>query len=434
MGVGDLWTRTLVYFGIAEEDEEWADDDENGYRAEESLERSYRERPNVRRLTPRRRGQDFEDWTESDEEQATAAVPDGAAPNRGGAEPELRPRPSRPAAELQRRAADRRQVQAVDPGHPQPPERGHGAVEAADRLLERPHLRTERRHAARRRQGLPADAPERRGVGRAARPADRTRRFLQPGLTATWRPACRRRARRRTRSGEGEGRLNALAGRDRERADVRVRLRDRLQPHADRLHHHVVDPDAVLAQRGSAVPLRRVRALPALVAAPAAVLGRAARLVADHRPPRTRGRGEGRDRALGTAPLERRRHGVHTGRAQARALPAQPVSRVQPARRRRAVTGRRHELRGRVARTGGSRRPRRDAREGAGRPAEPRAAARDDARLRRKGRCRREGAREARGRAHRRGGAPRGAVDRARRAGAPRAAVRGGTAGGDVAQ
>src|SRR5829696_3361395 len=75
MGVGDLWTRTLVYFGIAEEDEEWVDDDENGYRAEESLERSYRERPNVRRLTPRRRGEDFEDWTESDEEQATARVP-----------------------------------------------------------------------------------------------------------------------------------------------------------------------------------------------------------------------------------------------------------------------------------------------------------------------------------------------------------------------
>ena len=75
MGVGDLWARTLVYFGIAEEDEDWADEDENGYRAEESLERSYRERPNVRRLTPRRSGPDFEDWTESDEERATARVP-----------------------------------------------------------------------------------------------------------------------------------------------------------------------------------------------------------------------------------------------------------------------------------------------------------------------------------------------------------------------
>ena len=34
------------------EDEDWDDDD--GYAAEESLEQSYRERPNVRRLTPRR--------------------------------------------------------------------------------------------------------------------------------------------------------------------------------------------------------------------------------------------------------------------------------------------------------------------------------------------------------------------------------------------
>src|SRR5881392_2077911 len=73
MALGDLWNRTLVYFGIAEEDDDW--DDEDGYIAEESLERSYRERPNVRRLTPRRRGPDFEDWTESDEERATARVP-----------------------------------------------------------------------------------------------------------------------------------------------------------------------------------------------------------------------------------------------------------------------------------------------------------------------------------------------------------------------
>ena len=54
MALGDLWSRTLVYFGIAEEDDDW--DDEDGFAAEESLEQSYRERPNVRRLTPRRRG------------------------------------------------------------------------------------------------------------------------------------------------------------------------------------------------------------------------------------------------------------------------------------------------------------------------------------------------------------------------------------------
>ena len=70
MALGDLWSRTLVYFGIAEEDDDW--EDEDGYAAEESLEQTYRERPNVRRLTPRRRSQDFDDWTESEADQPTS--------------------------------------------------------------------------------------------------------------------------------------------------------------------------------------------------------------------------------------------------------------------------------------------------------------------------------------------------------------------------
>src|SRR3954468_18795756 len=68
MSFGDLWARTLVYFGIAEEDEEW---DEDGYLTDEELQRSYAERPNVRRLTPRRQRRDQDDWT-SDPEAATA--------------------------------------------------------------------------------------------------------------------------------------------------------------------------------------------------------------------------------------------------------------------------------------------------------------------------------------------------------------------------
>jgi cell division inhibitor SepF len=75
MALGDLWSRTLVYFGIAEEDDDW--EDEDGYAAEESLEQSYRERPNVRRLTPRRSKQDFDDWTESEsdaDQQPTSRV------------------------------------------------------------------------------------------------------------------------------------------------------------------------------------------------------------------------------------------------------------------------------------------------------------------------------------------------------------------------
>src|SRR5437870_4685708 len=64
MGFADVWNRTLVYFGIAEEDEEW---DGEGYLANEELERTYAERPNVRRLAPRRR-RDVDDWTDPDPE------------------------------------------------------------------------------------------------------------------------------------------------------------------------------------------------------------------------------------------------------------------------------------------------------------------------------------------------------------------------------
>src|SRR5579872_4459251 len=85
MALGDLWSRTLVYFGIAEEDDDW--DDEDGYAAEESLEQTYRERPNVRRLTPRRRGHEYDDWTESEADGPTARAP----AVRGGRVREMRP-------------------------------------------------------------------------------------------------------------------------------------------------------------------------------------------------------------------------------------------------------------------------------------------------------------------------------------------------------
>ncbi len=49
MSFTDLWNRTLVYFGIAEEEEDW---DEDGYVTNEQIEDTYRrrERQNVRRL------------------------------------------------------------------------------------------------------------------------------------------------------------------------------------------------------------------------------------------------------------------------------------------------------------------------------------------------------------------------------------------------
>jgi cell division inhibitor SepF len=63
MGLADVWNRTLVYFGIAEEEDEW---DEDGYVTEEELGRTYSERPNVRRLAPRRRQGEFDDWTDAE--------------------------------------------------------------------------------------------------------------------------------------------------------------------------------------------------------------------------------------------------------------------------------------------------------------------------------------------------------------------------------
>jgi cell division inhibitor SepF len=70
MGFSDVWNRTLVYFGIAE-DEDW---DEDGLATEEELERDYRQRnrANVRRL-PRRQE---EEWTDAEpvSEQAAATA------------------------------------------------------------------------------------------------------------------------------------------------------------------------------------------------------------------------------------------------------------------------------------------------------------------------------------------------------------------------
>jgi cell division inhibitor SepF len=58
MGFSDLWSRTLVYFGIAE-DEEWDEDFET---SERQLEESYRrrDRQNVRRLPST--ADDVDDW------------------------------------------------------------------------------------------------------------------------------------------------------------------------------------------------------------------------------------------------------------------------------------------------------------------------------------------------------------------------------------
>jgi cell division inhibitor SepF len=67
MGFADVWNKTLVYFGIAEE-EDWDED----YVTDEDIQRSYAERPNVRRLAPRRRDRDFDDWTDPEPQRTPA--------------------------------------------------------------------------------------------------------------------------------------------------------------------------------------------------------------------------------------------------------------------------------------------------------------------------------------------------------------------------
>ncbi|CAB4925561.1 unannotated protein [freshwater metagenome] len=80
MAFRDSWHRTLVYFGLAEDRDPYAD--EGLYEPEAELEDRYRERPNVRRLSSRRRRDDIDDIF-GEEEPATSAAP-------------LRPVPARP--------------------------------------------------------------------------------------------------------------------------------------------------------------------------------------------------------------------------------------------------------------------------------------------------------------------------------------------------
>jgi cell division inhibitor SepF len=71
MPLRDSWHRTLVYFGLAEEADEYDDygPEPVGEHAEAALEDRYRERPNVRRLQGRRRRDEFDDiFAEEDDE------------------------------------------------------------------------------------------------------------------------------------------------------------------------------------------------------------------------------------------------------------------------------------------------------------------------------------------------------------------------------
>ncbi len=60
MAFRDTWHRTLVYFGLAEDDA-YEEEVEPYAEPEVELQDTYRDRPNVRRLSGRRRRDDFDD-------------------------------------------------------------------------------------------------------------------------------------------------------------------------------------------------------------------------------------------------------------------------------------------------------------------------------------------------------------------------------------
>ena len=194
MSFGDLWNRTLVYFGIAEEDEECYDDDE-AYAAEESLEQSYRERPNVRRLTPRRRSHELRRL------DGVRGGPSAPAPAPARRRPRRR-RARRARAATSRRCRTRTRCASISCCRAASTTRSRSPTSSSTSIpvilnLQNADAELSKRlidfasgltyaldggHAAGRRQGVPAHAAKRRGQRRAARAAARARRLLQPGV------------------------------------------------------------------------------------------------------------------------------------------------------------------------------------------------------------------------------------------------------------
>ena len=89
MAFRDTWHRTLVYFGLAEDRESYDEEPVDYREPEEELENRYRERPNVRRLSTRRRRDEIDDIFADDspsERRTSTLRPAGPRPvnGRGG--------------------------------------------------------------------------------------------------------------------------------------------------------------------------------------------------------------------------------------------------------------------------------------------------------------------------------------------------------------
>jgi cell division inhibitor SepF len=89
MALRDTWHRALVYFGLAEDHEYYEDEPPPAAEPEEQLGERYRERPNVRRLSARRRRDEIDDIfaDDADEDRRTSvlrSVPGGRNGGTGG--------------------------------------------------------------------------------------------------------------------------------------------------------------------------------------------------------------------------------------------------------------------------------------------------------------------------------------------------------------
>jgi cell division inhibitor SepF len=61
MAFRDTWHRTLLYFGLADDEEEYEEESEHYPEPEVEIQDRYRERPNVSRLSARRRRDEIDD-------------------------------------------------------------------------------------------------------------------------------------------------------------------------------------------------------------------------------------------------------------------------------------------------------------------------------------------------------------------------------------
>jgi cell division inhibitor SepF len=87
MALSDTWHRTLVYFGLAEDRDAYEEEEVDAREPEAVLEDRYRERPNVRRLSTRRRRDEIDDIFADDspaDSRTTRLRPVGQEPPTNG--------------------------------------------------------------------------------------------------------------------------------------------------------------------------------------------------------------------------------------------------------------------------------------------------------------------------------------------------------------